>query len=281
MDSLQLQAPAKINWRLSITGRRENGYHELDMIMQTIRLHDTLLISPSSDNRLTINGAPEANPDNNLIVKAAKALSSLTGEKLCARFELTKRIPSMAGLGGGSSDCAQTLIGLNLLYSLGLSLKQLCSVALKLGADVPFFLYGGLCRVQGIGEYVEKLESAPVARLLIFHVLPGLSTPAVYAQYDRQPGSGPVYDTDMFLEGLTHEDYKALEPFNSLEAPAISLLPEISSIKQELINLGADYTLMSGSGSAVYAVFSDDAAARFAQKCLPGSILTYSSDDFA
>ena len=277
MNSLVLQAPAKINWRLCITGRRPNGYHELDMIMQTISLHDTISLHPSDHDELFVNGASEESAEHNLIVKAAKALSAFTGKSICARFELVKRIPSMAGLGGGSSDCAQALLGLNRMYDLGLSIGNLHEIALSLGADVPFFLYGGLCRVQGIGEKVQQLPFAPKAPIVLCHVQPGLSTPAVYSQFDRVAYSGEEGSTDAFITKLESEDYCGLEAFNALEAPAIELLPPIKGTEKALTACGAAYTLMSGSGSAVYGVFGNATAAQAALDCIPGSLLAYTS----
>ena len=279
MNGLTLNAQAKINWRLLITGRRQDGYHELDMLMQTISLCDTLRMEPSCENVLIVNGETAAQPEKNLIIRAAQKLGAYTNKRICAKFVLTKRIPSMAGLGGGSSDCAQTLIGLNRLYELGLSQETLASIALSLGADVPFFLKGGLCRIGGIGEKVEKCaSSSPRAQLLLYHVSPGLSTPAVYKKYDECSMHETTDDTNAFIESLLGKRFSCLEARNDLEAPAIELLPRIGEVKRTMRALGAVYSLMSGSGSAVYGVFEDETLLVRAHEALSGSLIVHTTD---
>ena len=281
IEPIVVNAPAKINWRLSITGKRPDGYHELDMIMQTISLHDTIIIAPSNQIKLTINGISVPAPENNLIIKAIKAIGAYTGKQLCAEFDVQKRIPSQAGLGGGSSDCAYTLLALNQLYGLKLTRTELCAIGLSLGADVPFFLYGGLCRVQGIGERITPLHGVPIANLLLFHVQPGLSTPVVFKKFDKLSDSGMSIDTDLFVSQLIKGNYRSMQPFNALESPASILLPEINDTKRKFLDFGAVYTLMSGSGSAVYAVFNDVESAKSAQRSIPGTIFSQTTASLA
>ena len=277
MDKLTLIAPAKINWRLRITGQRSDGYHELNMFMQTISLHDILKITPAQKNELYVNGNHIPDCENNLIVKAADTLSVFLRKKVTARFDLQKRIPSMAGLGGGSSDCAQALIGLNTLYHLNIPCEKLHALAIALGSDVPFFLYGGLCQVEGIGERVTPLKEAPRASILLYHVKPGLSTPAVYKRFDECCASIGYDDPESFRMKLIQEDYSSLIPVNDLELPAISILPDIKVVLEKLMSLGAVYTMMSGSGSAVYGVFQSTECMRRAQNEIKESIAAYTT----
>ncbi|MBQ3668741.1 MAG: 4-(cytidine 5'-diphospho)-2-C-methyl-D-erythritol kinase [Clostridia bacterium] len=272
MDELSLNAYAKINWRLEITGVRTDGYHELDMLMQTISLHDVLCVKKSNENKLTVNNVPVEDADSNLVIKAAHALSDYTGENISASFSLIKNIPSMAGLGGGSSDCAAALKALNEMYNLRLSTDELMPIALRLGADVPFFLHSGLCRVRGIGEQVDRISPAPMANLVIYHVQGGLSTPKVYKKFDEMKLPTRKSGCEAFVKGLISGKIDSLEPVNDLEPPAIALLPDIAYYKNLLSSHGALYTLMSGSGSAVYGVFETEAMAVKASSLMPHSV---------
>ncbi len=259
-----INAPAKINWALKITGVRPDGYHELDMLMQTVSLCDTMKIERAEQTRLYINGKPSEDAERDLIVRAVRALEKLTGEALPVRVDVEKRIPAKAGLGGGSSDCAATLKAVDELYDLHIRSEELARVALTLDAAVPFFLEGGLCRVRGIGERVEPLACPIAYPLLIKRVGDGLSTPEVYAQYDRMGGASAAPDIDDVLTWLRERDFTRLGSceFNDLERPAVSLLPEIADFKRELAEHGALHAMMSGSGSAVYGVFDAEETAR-------------------
>ncbi|MCI6291849.1 MAG: 4-(cytidine 5'-diphospho)-2-C-methyl-D-erythritol kinase, partial [Clostridiales bacterium] len=146
------KAFAKINWSLDILSAREDGYHEMDMLMQRISLHDEIVFSSARNLSLSINGRVVPWGGKNLVVRAASALSQIAGRPMGARIEMTKRIPIRAGLGGGSADCAVALMALNRLWNLGLNARELMQVGAGLGADVPFCMEGRFCRVQGIGE---------------------------------------------------------------------------------------------------------------------------------
>ena len=274
-EEVDVKAYAKINWFLRILSRRSDGYHELDMLMQTISLHDDLKVRKSHCNRLFLNGILAPDSENNLIIKAANALASYTGQRVCADFYVNKRIPSMAGLGGGSSDCAAALKAIKCLYGLEIDEKTLSQIAMTLGADVPFFLTQGLCRVGGIGEKVLRLAKAPLANLVICHVPEGLSTPAVYRRFDEIGIPNDCFDADTFVEDLLKGDYNRLKAVNDLERPANTLLPQIDKVKQTLLRQGAFYALMSGSGSAVYGVFEDAFTAQKAAALIPGAFTAH------
>ena len=274
MRALSVSAPAKLNWSLSVTGIRSDGYHELDMLMQTVSLCDSIEIEKSARTRLYVNGAPDSFPERNLVYRALRAVSEYTGRVLEAEINLVKRVPARAGLGGGSSDCASTLMALNELYELGLSQETLKRLALPLGADVPFFIHGGFCRVEGIGEKVTPLDKCPKAHIVIKQAGSGLSTPAVYAKYDElTPGafSKPAAGLE---SALTCGDFALAGQLmrNDLQPAAEALEPEITKLLALFNELDAQAALMTGSGSAVYGVFDNEKAAQSAADKLEGAV---------
>ncbi|MHC4339573.1 MAG: 4-(cytidine 5'-diphospho)-2-C-methyl-D-erythritol kinase, partial [Planctomycetota bacterium] len=167
-SALELEAPAKLNLCLEVLGRRPDGYHEIDSVFAAIDLCDTVRLERSDAIRLTVHGEAAPEDDTNLAWRAAEALG------VGASISLEKRIPAGAGLGGGSSDAAAVLLGLDRLYGLGTGRERLLEIALGLGADVPFFLTGGTARCRGVGERVEPLPPAPGRRYLL--VIPALVT---------------------------------------------------------------------------------------------------------
>lgn len=255
-----VSAYAKVNWALHVTGRRPNGYHELDMLMQTVSLCDTLELEPSEDLSLRCDRPDVPCGESNLILRAARALQQAAGCEKGARMRLTKRIPSQAGLGGGSSDCAAALRALNRLWALHLPDEALLDIGLRLGADVPFCLTGGLCRAQGLGERLTPL-SGPCAprRLLLVKPPEGLSTPEVFGAFDRLPPPPPA-DIDEAARALASGDDALLSrsAANMLTGAAISLCPAVGRTLDALRDLGASFCAMSGSGSACVALFAGD-----------------------
>ena len=268
-------AHAKINWGLNITGRRKDGYHLLDMVMQAIDLCDDLAIEPAEQLSLTVDGSPAG--EDNLVLRAARALNRRAGTKFGARMALTKRIPARAGLGGGSADCAAALRALNGLWSLGLSDAQLMEIGLSLGADVPFCLAGGLARVAGIGEDIRPVADPPRIPLVLAVPGGGLSTGAVFSLWDAGGFSGVGLDAEALAEAVARRDLPTVDRLcaNALTAPALSLLPEIGATIDALRSLGAAAAFMTGSGSAVVGTFESEAAARRAAHAIPGAMLTH------
>ncbi len=252
-----LRAPAKINWTLNVTGVRPDGYHELDMLMQTVELHDRLELE--EDERLTLSCDREDAPcdERNLVMRAARALQAACGCKRGARMRLAKRIPSQAGLGGGSSDCASALRGLNALWGLNLDEERLREIGLRLGADVPFCLTGGLCRARGLGEALTPLPSRS-RRVLLVKPAQGLSTPEVFHAFDRlaRPDSADNEAAARAL-ALGDDELLARSARNMLTDAAISLCPEVRETLCALRELGASFCAMSGSGSACLALFPE------------------------
>ena len=279
--SFDFIAHAKINWSLNITGLRADGYHLLDMLMQTIDLHDTLEIEPAVGLSLTVGDTPAG--EENLVLRAAMALNRHAGTRRGARMALIKRIPARAGLGGGSADCATALRALNGLWGLGLSEVELLEIGLSLGADVPFCLTGGLARVRGIGEDILPVPQAPSIPLVLVVPGGGLSTGAVFSLWDR--GGYPEVRLDnaalagAVIAGRLDEVDRLCA--NALTSPAVSLMPEIGSLIERMRALGAGAAFMTGSGSAVVGAFADDDAARCAARSLPGALLARTTTDLS
>lgn len=281
--AVRLLANAKVNWALSVEGRRENGYHELDMVMQSVTLCDTLTIRPADSLFLRARGALVPGDENNLVLKAARVLQGMTGTAQGAEFELRKRIPVGGGLGGGSADAAAALLGLNLMWELGLTETELQLAAQMCGADVPFLLRGGLARVRGIGEQLESLQCAQSFPVVIVQPCRGLSTPQVFGAYDELPAKPPNPDAAAVADALARGDAHALAASmgNALEAAAVPRRPEIAVCAQTLEHFGALRAQMTGSGSAVIALFTDrhvaENASRMCARFWPRTYLAFTA----
>ena len=278
---LTVRAHAKINWSLSICGERSDGYHDLDMLMQSIELSDELSFENARWLTLSVDGQRLPCGDRNLVVRAANALNETLGLRRGARIALKKNIPARAGLGGGSADYAATLLALNRLWDLNLPLRTLMQIGLNLGADVPFCLQRGLARAQGVGEILTPCEAAPVYPLVMVTPGGGLSTPAVFKAWSA--GNYPMSRIDnLALAGaLKARDFARAQALscNDLETPAIALMPEIGALIDRFRSLGAAFVRMTGSGSTVFAAFESEEAARRAADAVPGAILTRTTAD--
>ena len=269
---LCLKARAKINWTLDILGRRADGYHQMDMLMQSVRLADTLWLEES--DRLTLEdagqgfrtetgdgeacAAPVPFDENNLVVKAARALQKAAGIQKGARMRLRKEIPSGAGMGGGSADAAAALIGLNRLWNLPFSTDELERIGLTVGADVPFLVRGGLCRAEGIGEKLTSLTPAPQGWLVLWQPCDGLSTGEIFSAFDRTPPEKLARpQTLRAQQALLTGDWAALAASmkNVLEGVSVEKRPELNRALRRLEALGALRAMMTGSGSVVYGLF--------------------------
>ncbi len=273
---ITVQAQAKINWALDILSRREDGYHEMDMLMQKIALSDEIRFETARWTTLTVNGHLIANAGKNLIVRAANLLNEYMGEKRGVRITLSKRIPVRAGLGGGSADSAAALMALNDLWGFKLPAKTLKKLALSLGADVPYCMENDFCRVRGIGEDVQTLENAPKIPLVVACVSPGLSTQAVFSNFDEAGDSPLNVPMEKLCGRLTAGDFRAADEIsgNALERAAIRLLPAVADTMERMRACGSLYTRMSGSGSAVFGVFETADKAREAAQKIEGATAT-------
>ena len=261
---LTLSAPAKINLTLALTGLREDGYHLLQSVMQTLSLADTLIFEKIPQGiLLSCTKSHLPTDERNLCYRAAKMYLDAIGNPGGVKIHLIKCIPDGAGLGGGSSDAATVLKAMKTLYP---SEIDLVSIAAKLGADVPFFLSGSTCLCSGVGEKVVPLDFPAKAscRCVVTKPAGSLSTPLVYSLFDQsgREFSSPLTKEDLAKFNTGH--IKSIFPLmkNDLELVSIAKLPEIAMHKEKLLSLGADAAMMTGSGSSVFALFTNEEKAR-------------------
>ena len=251
-----LRAPAKINLCLHVLGRLESGYHEVAMAMQAVDLFDDITITPDRAGTIVVDcpGLELNEGDENIAARAARLLCERSGVQAGFRIRIRKKIPAAAGLGGGSSDAATVLVGLNDLLGLGLDRQSLAGLAAELGADVSFFIYGGAAWATGIGTELQPLVGLPRVAYLLVNPGIAVSTAEIY-QSLRLTKGGELANLPRFSVATADELCAALH--NDLEPPAFRRFPQIAEIKQELIAGGAMGALMSGSGSTVFGVYDD------------------------
>lgn len=256
---LAAEARAKVNLAIDVLHRREDGYHQLAMIAQSISLADRLVFT-SRDRGISLSCSdPDLDSgEGNLVLRAARALHQLqpAGSRRGADIHLEKRIPVEAGLGGGSSDAAATLLALNRLWGLGLSLQILSEIGFSLGADIPFCMQGGTALVEGVGEKVTPLPPFPSLPLVLVKPPFGLSTAQVYRSLSLDGGLQRP-DLPSLMAGISRGVAEDTFPFmvNVLEEGTGNRRGEILSLKEELQAAGARKALMSGSGSVVFGFF--------------------------
>lgn len=298
MKGLKITAPAKVNIVLRVLGRRADGYHDLFMIMEKLSLADELILEDiRSGIELVVEGGSDAGmqSEKNLAHRAARAFQEMTGEKRGVKIHLKKRIPIAAGLGGGSSDAAAVLRGLNALWRKNWEPQRLADAGAKLGGDVPFFCYEGAAIAEGIGDRITAIPKLPKIFFLLINPGFAVSTSWVYQEFDRLNPSlasrarpelcrrvsclaslklTPKYkgaskrtpfDAALRLrsgqaQGMLFKEFcdvtSKLE--NDLERVTIASYPEIGEIKSYLVNHGARGSLMSGSGPTVFGIFEDE-----------------------
>ena len=270
MNQLELKALAKINLGLDVLGKRENGYHDVRMIMQSIYLYDTIRIEKTGADEgisLCSNLSYLPSDGNNIAYKAAQLLKEEFRIREGVRITLDKHIPVAAGLAGGSSNAAAVLFGMNRMFRLGLSQKELMDRGVKLGADVPYCIMRGTVLAEGIGEELTRLPAMPKCTVLIAKPPVSVSTKMVYEALDAE--EIPKHpDIDGIIKGLEEGDLRqiARSMGNVLEDVTIPMHPVIAQIKQEMLEAGAIGAMMSGSGPTVFGLFENRAAARTAQK---------------
>jgi 4-diphosphocytidyl-2-C-methyl-D-erythritol kinase len=253
---LELEAPAKVNLFLEVLGRRPDGYHEIETVMLAVDLADRVAFwrRPPGELALSVSGGEAPADQSNLALRAARAVQAAAGRREGLHLHIDKRIPAGGGLGGGSSDAAAVLRGLNRLWKLGARAGDLEALGAALGSDVNFFLRGGLAVCTGRGEVVRPLPAVPRAGLVLY--LPGthLATAEVYARV-RIPLTAGCRSGKNLLEGLSRDDLETAgrELFNRLEEPVFEQHPELAAARERLLAspraLGA---LLSGSGSTIY-----------------------------
>jgi 4-diphosphocytidyl-2-C-methyl-D-erythritol kinase len=259
--TLTTVAPAKINWTLEVLGKRDDGYHEIRSVMQTIELHDELSFEPSDAIEVTYEG--QEAPEGDLVARAAEAFAERTGGH-GARISVRKRVLEAAGLGGGSSDAAATLRGLNQLWGVGSMDERLAEMGSELGSDVAFFSHGGTALAEGRGERVTPLPDAPQAWLVL--LVPAISLPAkTRAMYStlRAEDFTDGSRTAALVERLATED--GIEDgslCNAFERAAYEHFPGLGKFRDWLIEAGAGSVHLCGAGPALFALASGEPEAR-------------------
>ncbi len=250
-------APAKINLALDIVKKRSDGYHELCMIMQTISLYDEIETEKSDKTEVWCNKEDIPTDERNLAYKAALEFFKYTGLKGGCKISLKKVIPDGAGLGGGSSDAAEVILSLNKLYETNLSETEMKEIAVKIGADVPFFITKGTCVAKGIGEILTKTENKLKGTVLICKPDFSISTKQSYKNFDISKKK--IYNFKEVQKAVESGDilsYKKYK-FNVLEDAVAKDYPEIETVKNIMYKSGCDAAMMTGSGSAVFGIFKE------------------------
>ena len=259
MDKLQLKALGKINLGLDVLGKRENGYHDVRMVMQTLYLYDNVTLEKKEEPGIEIESNLYYLPkdENNIAYKAAKLLIDEFSISEGIRITLDKHIPVAAGMAGGSSNAAAVLFGMNQMFELGMNQGELMKRGVKLGADVPYCIMRGTVLAEGIGEKLTPLPQMPKCQILIAKPPISVSTKMVYDKLDSTEVVHP--DIDGIIKGLEKGSLHkiAASMGNVLETVTIEEYPEIAEIKKCMMNNGALGAMMSGSGPTVFGIFED------------------------
>ncbi|MBQ3284367.1 MAG: 4-(cytidine 5'-diphospho)-2-C-methyl-D-erythritol kinase [Ruminococcus sp.] len=262
-----VKAPAKINLTLDIVGKRADGYHDVAMVMQTVSLYDTVTVETTDGEGIEVScpAYPDVpTDDSNIVCKAAKAFFQTTGvQPKPLKITIDKVIPTQAGLAGGSSDGAAVVLALNQLFETHLKMEEMADICARFGSDVPFCLLGGTMFATGTGTTLKKLRSMPSCYIVICKPEVCVSTAAAYAACDAREPKGFLY-TDELIKRLYSRDIRGLATCLYNEFEQVMELPEINEIKKLMLSAKALGASMSGSGSAVYAIFLDK---KKAEKC--------------
>lgn len=260
MEELNLRAYAKVNLGLDVVRKREDGYHEVSMIMQTVKLFDRLHFEKQQEDTIELTTNLKFLPvdENNLVYKIVRQLKEEFQIKEGIRIHLDKHIPVAAGMAGGSSDCAAALFGMNRMFGLNLSRKELMERGVKLGADVPYCIMRGTALSEGIGEILTPLPPMPDCYIVIAKPPISVSTKYVYEHLDL-PNLEHHPNISAMVEALKNNDLKGITATmeNVLETVTIHEYPVIKDIKTMMLEAGAENALMSGSGPTVFGIFTD------------------------
>ena len=257
-----VKAPAKINLTLDIVGKRPDGYHDVAMVMQSVSLYDTVTVEKSDTTGSEIEVLCPAYPDvptddSNIVCKAARAFFQKTNtEPAPLKITIDKQIPTQAGLAGGSADGAAVVLALNQLFATHLKMEEMADICSYFGSDVPFCMLGGTMLATGTGTTLQKLHALPRCYIVICKPEISVSTAAAYAACDARAPKGFLY-TDELVKRLYSRDIRGLSTCLYNEFEQVMELPEINEIKRTMLSCKALGASMSGSGSAVYAIFLD------------------------
>jgi len=251
---VQIKAYGKINLTLEVLGLRLDGYHEIRSIMQNIELHDILSFNLAENGTLSLNGNCKSlkYDESNLIYRAAKALQEYSGTLKGVKIYIDKKIPLEAGLAGGSADAAATLIGLNKLWKLELTIKELIDIGTLIGSDIPFCLIGKTALVEGRGEIVRQIISPPKESLLIVKPNFGASTKLIYNKYDEIICQENLNFTELMIDKITNQGEYKNYLYNDLQSVTTKIYPEVQEIL-DIMKKESEFVLMSGSGPTCFA----------------------------
>lgn len=269
---LKLKANAKINLSLDVTAKRDDGYHEVCMIMQEIGIYDEIEIDIiDSGIELELNNKNIPNDDRNTAYKAARLVIDRFDIKKGVHIKIDKKIPSEAGLAGGSSDAAAVIKGMNELFSLNMSLQDMLDIGKKIGADVPFCIAGGTMLAEGIGEKLTKLSLFKDVNLVVAKPEFGVSTPYIYNKFDNHKLVNRP-DTKKLVECIKNNDLLELagSMYNVLEEVTSDEYKEIADLETMMLENGALGAMMSGSGPTVFGIFEDEQKAVECYRAMEG-----------
>lgn len=260
MDKIVLESYGKINLFLDVLYKREDNYHELRTVMQEIKLSDTIEIEEINKGiEIQCNNKDLPLGKENLVYRAWEEMKKVLGEDRGVKIYIDKRIPIASGLAGGSSNAAQVLKGLNQLWELNLSQKELMDIGLKIGADVPFCIMGGTAYAKGVGEELRGLKSFSNKMILLANPEIPISTVNVYNNLDLNTKKKDV-DVKQIIQYIEEDNLKALSKnmYNIMEELVMKKYPIIAEIKEDMLESGALGSLMSGSGATVFGIFDDE-----------------------
>ncbi|OEH92627.1 4-(cytidine 5'-diphospho)-2-C-methyl-D-erythritol kinase [Bacillus solimangrovi] len=251
-----VKAPAKINLALDALHKRDDGYHEVEMIMTTVDLADMIELEDTKDSSIKLSSQNRfvPNDERNLAYQAAMLLKKRFNVERGLNISMTKTIPVAAGLAGGSSDAAAVLRGVNKLWNLGLSLDELAKLGAEIGSDVSFCVYGGTALATGRGEKIHRLPPPPPCWVILAKPTLGVSTAEIYNNLDLSNVQHP--NIKEMVKAIENEDYEGIcnNVGNVLESVTLNRYPEVLALKQQIERFGADAVLMSGSGPTVFAL---------------------------
>lgn len=261
MDRVEERAYGKINLSLDVLGRRENGYHDVSMVMQTVDIYDVISLNKlESDSEIILTANIDILPldETNIVYKAVKLIKEEYGIDTGVSVHIEKHLPIAAGMGGGSSDCAAALRGMNRLFELGLSDEKLEELGVRLGADVPFLIKGGIALAEGIGEKLTTLPAFPACVLVIAKPDLGVSTKEVYEAFDSLKEVNHP-DIGKLVKSLGNTNLKEIVKLlgNVLEEVTAKKYEIIEIVKNLLIDNGAVFSMMTGSGPTVFGIFEN------------------------
>lgn len=282
MRRVELKARAKVNLSLDVLSKRQDGYHEVKMIMQTLELHDSIILEEISEGIEIECNSPWVPLNNqNIAYKAAELVISSYGIKTGVKINIIKRIPVAAGLAGGSSNAAAVFQGLNEMFSLGISEEVLMILGKQIGADVPYCIKGGTMLSEGIGEILTTISQLPRIPVVLVKPKIGVSTAWVYKNLNLDKINVRP-ETELLIKAIDNKDikYLASNMVNVLESVTIPKYPIIDEIKRKMVKSKTLGSMMSGSGPTVFGIYEDDKSAEDAWNLLKTdnrweSILTY------